>query len=85
MPRRLRHLPLLLLLVATPPAALHAAERPANRTFAAEQQQQRQRYPGVWALVDKANNLFNVRLSADGQAISTTSTNQLYEQERWTF
>ena len=94
---RLEHLPLLLLLlVATPPAALHAAERPPNRTLAAEQQQQRQRYTGVWALVDNANNLFNVRLSADGQAISTTGTNgvpvggsshlaahQLYEQGRW--
>jgi hypothetical protein len=94
---RLEHLPLLLLLVATPPAALHAAERPPNRTLAAEQQQQRQRYTGVWALVDNANNLFNVRLSADGLAISTTGTNgvpvggsshlganQLYEQGRWT-
>jgi hypothetical protein len=37
----------------------------------AEQQQQRQRFPGVWALTDNANNLFNVRLSADGSAFST--------------
>lgn len=29
------------------------------------------RYLGVWALSDSANNLFNVRLSADGRAIST--------------
>ncbi|MCP9806056.1 hypothetical protein KBY71_05930 [Cyanobium sp. T1B-Tous] len=96
MPYRLRHLPLLLLLAAPAPGALRAAEPPAHRTFAAEEQQQRQRYTGVWALVDNANNLFNVRLSADGQAISTTGTNgvpvggsshlganQLYEQGRW--
>lgn len=97
MPHRLRHLPLLLLLAAPVPGALQAAEPPGQRTVAAEQQQQRQRYTGVWALVDNANNLFNVRLSADGQAISTTGTegvplggsshlraNQLYEQGRWT-
>ena len=29
------------------------------------------RYQGVWALSDHANNLFNVRLSADGRAFST--------------
>lgn len=29
------------------------------------------RYLGVWALSDNANNLFNVRLSADGRAVST--------------
>ena len=29
------------------------------------------RYQGVWALSDSANNLFNVRLSSDGRAIST--------------
>ena len=29
------------------------------------------RYLGVWALSDNANNLFNVRLSADGRAFST--------------
>jgi hypothetical protein len=29
------------------------------------------RYLGVWALSDSANNLFNVRLSADGRAVST--------------
>ena len=47
---RLEHLPLLLLLVATPTAALHAAERAPNRTLAAEQQQQRQLYEqGRWA------------------------------------
>jgi len=28
----------------------------------------RQRFAGVWALTDNANNLFNVRLSADGSA-----------------
>lgn len=29
------------------------------------------RYLGVWALSDSANNLFNVRLSPDGRAVST--------------
>jgi len=29
------------------------------------------RYLGVWALSDSANNLFNLRLSADGRAFST--------------
>jgi hypothetical protein len=93
---RLRGAPLLLLLVATPPGALLAAETPPNPTFAAEQQQQRQRYTGVWALVDNANNLFNVRLSADGRAVSTSGVDgvplggssqlrasQLFEQGRW--
>jgi len=91
---RLRWLPLLMLLAA--PGALRAAERPPHPPFAAEQQQQRQRFTGVWALVDNANNLFNVRLNADGQAISTSGTegvpvggsshlssNQLFEQGRW--
>jgi hypothetical protein len=84
-----------MLLVGTPPGALHAAERPPNPTFAAEQQQPLQRYTGVWALVDNAKNLFNVRLNTDGQALSTTGTNgmpvggsshlgsnKLYEQRR---
>lgn len=30
-----------------------------------------ERFLGVWALSDSANNLFNVRLSADGRALST--------------
>ncbi|MEB3331149.1 MAG: hypothetical protein VKI83_01470 [Synechococcaceae cyanobacterium] len=96
MPRWLRHLPLLLLLAATATGTLKAEERPPGRTLATEQQQQRHRYTGVWALVDNANTLFNVRLNPDGQAISTTGTNgvplggssqlrpnQLYEKGRW--
>lgn len=77
-------------------APAQAAEVPLQRTIAAEQQQQRQRYVGVWALTDNANNLFNVRLSADGSAVSTSGVDgvplggssqlrasQLYEQGRW--
>ena len=45
-----------------------AAEVSLQRSIATEQQQQRQRFTGVWALTDNANNLFNVRLSADGSA-----------------
>ncbi len=41
-----------------------AAQQPASSAIAA-------RYLGVWALSDSANNLFNVRLSSDGRAIST--------------
>ena len=65
-------------------------------SLAAEQQQQRQRFTGVWALTDNANNLFNVRLSADGRAVSTSGVDgvplggsshlrasQLFEQGRW--
>jgi hypothetical protein len=78
-------------------APAQAAEVPLQRSIAAEQQQQRQRFAGVWALTDNANNLFNVRLSADGSAVSTSGvdgvplggsshlrSNQLYEQGRWT-
>lgn len=73
-----------------------AAEPSIQRSLADEQQQQRQRFQGVWALSDNANNLFNVRLSADGGAVSTSGvdgvplggsqhlrSNQLYEQGRW--
>ena len=73
-----------------------AAEPSIQPNLAAEQQQQRQRYTGVWALVDNANNLFNVRLSADGRAVSTSGVDgvplggsghlrgsQLFEQGRW--
>ncbi|BAW96481.1 hypothetical protein NIES970_14110 [[Synechococcus] sp. NIES-970] len=35
------------------------------------EQTQAERYVGVWALVDNENHLFNVRLEADGSAIST--------------
>lgn len=41
-----------------------AAGVPASSAIAA-------RYLGVWALSDSANNLFNVRLSRDGRALST--------------
>ena len=77
-------------------APAQAAEVPLQRSIAAEQQQQRQRFAGVWALTDNANNLFNVRLSADGRAVSTSGVDgvplggssqlrapQLYEQGRW--
>lgn len=94
---RLTRLPLLLLLLlGGMPTSLRAAEPPAAGALAREQQEQRQRFVGVWALVDNANNLFNVRLSNDGRAISTAGTSgvplggstqlrakQLYEQGRW--
>lgn len=77
-------------------APAQAAEVPLQRTIAAEQQEQRQRFTGVWALTDNASNLFNVRLSADGSAVSTSGVDgvplggssqlrasQLYEQGRW--
>ena len=73
-----------------------AAEPSIQGSLADEQQQQRQRFTGVWALTDNANNLFNVRLSADGRAVSTSGVDgvplggssqlrgsQLYEQGRW--
>ncbi|MCP9887503.1 hypothetical protein KBY96_06080 [Cyanobium sp. ATX 6A2] len=76
------------------PIAAGAAESPS--LLAAEQRQQRQRFTGVWALVDNANNLFNVRLSADGRALSTSGKEgtplggsenlrpaQLFERGRW--
>ncbi|MEB3296281.1 MAG: hypothetical protein VKL23_01960 [Cyanobacteriota bacterium] len=37
------------------------------------------RYLGVWALSDNANNLFNVRLSADGRAYSTWGSKTMPE------
>lgn len=93
---QLRSLPLLLVLLGPLAGRLEAAEPPILQAIFAEQQQQRQRYTGVWALVDNANNLFNVRLNANGLAISTSGTNgvplggsgrlrsnQLYEQGRW--
>lgn len=58
--------------------------------------QQGQRCVGVWALVDNANNLFNVRLRSDGRATSTAGSagtplagsgalqaGELSEQGRW--
>ena len=63
---------------------------------ATEARRQEQRYVGVWALVDNANNLFNVRLQPDGRATSTAGSEgtplagsgalrplQLREQGRW--
>jgi hypothetical protein len=89
-------LTLLALLLATIPGATQASEPSIQSTLHAEQQQQRQRLTGVWALTDNANNLFNVRLSADGRAVSTSGVDgvplggssqlratQLYEQGRW--
>lgn len=62
----------------------------------AEARRQRLRYVGVWALVDNANNLFNVRLQPDGRATSTSGSEgtpqagsgalrpgQVLEQGRW--
>jgi hypothetical protein len=79
--------------VAAQAAAPQAA--PAA-TAAKEERQQGQRYVGVWALVDNANNLFNVRLRPDGRATSTAGIEgtplagsgalrlgQLREQGRW--
>lgn len=73
-----------------------AAEPPLARSMTTEQREQRQRFTGVWALVDNANNLFNVRLNPDGSAVSTSGVDgvplggssqlrasQLYELGRW--
>jgi hypothetical protein len=78
------------------PAYRAAAAEPGAARPDAELQQQDQRYVGVWALVDNANNLFNVRLRPDGRATSTAGsegtplagsgalrTTQLGEQGRW--
>lgn len=70
--RHWRRLPLLLLLLAPMGADLKAADVPLQRSIAAEQKQQHQRFTGVWALTDNGNNLFNGRLSADGGAVSTS-------------
>lgn len=85
--------------VAGPAAAerlAQSAKVPSASAPAGEQRQQRQRFVGVWALVDNANNLFNVRLNADGLALSTSGTEgtplggserlrpaQLFERGRW--
>ncbi|WP_254967615.1 hypothetical protein [Cyanobium sp. CH-040] len=82
------------------PAAAEAVSQSmvaqSSSAIAAEQRQQRQRFVGVWALVDNANNLFNVRLSADGRALSTSGVEgtplggseslragELFERGRW--
>jgi hypothetical protein len=53
--------------------AMHASATFASITASPDQaRQQGQRYVGVWALVDNANNLFNVRLRPDGRATSTS-------------
>lgn len=91
--------PLLVLaaaLGACGPAYRASAAEPGAARPAAELQQQGQRYVGVWALVDNANNLFNVRLRPDGRAITTAGSEgtplagsgalrsaQLSEQGRW--
>lgn len=75
--------------------ALRASAAP-GAPAAAEARRQGQRYLGVWALVDNANNLFNVRLRPDGRATSTSGSAgaplagsaalrpaQLREQGRW--
>lgn len=86
----------LLPLLANLPAGLLAVDPAAADTIAAEQRDQRLRFIGVWSFVDNDNNLFNVRLSADGTAVSTSGvdgvppggslklrSSQLYELGRW--
>jgi hypothetical protein len=77
--------------------AMPTSATPASTTASPVQaRQQGQRYVGVWALVDNANNLFNVRLRPDGRATSTAGIEgtpmagsgslrleQLSEQGRW--
>lgn len=78
-------------------SAMPARDTPAKATPTQDEaRQQGQRYVGVWALVDNANNLFNVRLRPDGRATSTSGIEgtpmagsgslrleQLSEQGRW--
>jgi len=86
----------LLAVTCLPPLLAAEPSRQGQATVAAEQREQRQRFGGVWALVDNANNLFNLRLNADGSAVSTTGvdgvplggssqlrSSQLYELGRW--
>lgn len=56
---------------ACAPALRAAAPASGAEAAAPDAAQVAARYLGVWALSDSANNLFNVRLSADGRAIST--------------
>jgi len=85
-----------LLLLAGALGACGPAYRANAAEPAVEARQQSQRYAGVWALVDNANNLFNVRLRPNGGAISTAGSEgaplagsgplrsaQLSEQGRW--
>ncbi len=77
---------------ATPTATPTATAAPTQD----QARRQGQGYVGVWALVDNANNLFNVRLRPDGRATSTAGIEgtpmagsgslrleQLSEQGRW--
>jgi hypothetical protein len=77
--------------------AYRANAMPASATSTqAQASLQGQGYVGVWALVDNANNLFNVRLRPDGRATSTAGIEgtpmagsgslrleQLSERGRW--
>jgi hypothetical protein len=85
-----------LLLVAGALGACGPAYRASAMPTADQVRLQGQRYVGVWALVDNANNLFNVRLRPDGRATSTSGIEgnpmagsgnlrleQLSEQGRW--
>jgi hypothetical protein len=89
-------IPLVLLAGALGLGACGPAYRASAGDPAVEARQQSQRYVGVWALVDNANNLFNVRLGPDGRAITTAGSEgaplagsgalrstQLSEQGRW--
>jgi hypothetical protein len=80
-----------------PASAMSSSAVPARATPSQGQaRQQGQLFVGVWALVDNANNLFNVRLRPDGRATSTSGIEgtpmagsgslrleQLSEQGRW--
>lgn len=92
----LNYLLLFLLLLSGSATTLRAAEPLASESRLVEKKEQQHRFLGVWALVDHANNLFNVRLSPNGRAISTSgphgaplggslhrSANQLFEHGRW--
>ena len=70
----INYLLLFLLLLSGSATTLRAAEPPASESRLIEKKEQRHRFMGVWALVDHANNLFNVRLSPNGRAISTSGS-----------
>lgn len=85
----------LLLLGSAPLPAMQAAPAPSPPGAGAPRRLD-PRFTGVWALVDNLNNLFNVRLTADGRAVSTSGVDgsplagsqnlraeQLFERGRW--
>jgi hypothetical protein len=87
---------LLAALAFQPPMPLGAQPQEAPPRSALRRLQPHTSYLGVWALSDDRNNLFNVRLSPDGRAVSTVGTagvpvagaqrlraDQLRQQGRW--